>query len=89
MKKQDKFSNNHKGGGEDLSAAVSIHKAQGVTTNFSSLQFASVRENNFPAAAVVSIHKCQLADQQVSIGSQVAVNDRIASFQYWSGVDCK
>jgi hypothetical protein len=41
----------------------------------------------FPAGAVVSIHKCQLADQQVSIGSQVAVNDRIASFQYWSGVE--
>jgi len=74
VKKEDKFSNNHKGWGGDLSAApVSIHKAQGVTTNFSSLQFTSVREINFPAAAVVSIHKCQLADQQVSIGSQVAV----------------
>lgn len=67
-------------------------KPQGVTTNFSSLQFTSVPENNFPAAAVVSIHKCHLADQQASIGSQLAVNDRIASFQYWSGVewiDCK
>jgi hypothetical protein len=66
-----------------------------ISVHFSSLQFV---KNNFPAAAaaaaVVSIHKCHLADQQASIGSQLAVNDRIASFQYWSGVewsgfDCK
>jgi hypothetical protein len=86
-KKHDKFSNNHKrGGGGNLSAAVPIHKASGSHDKF---QFTSVHfqfvKIDFPAGAVVSIHKCQLADQQVSIGSQVAVNDRIASFQCWSG----
>jgi hypothetical protein len=59
-----------------------------ISVHFSSLQFV---KNNFPAAAaaaaVVSIHKCHLADQQASIGSQLAVNDRIASFEYWSGVE--